>query len=130
MLPSTGEESAAIPLLLVGICSITVQLSFRGLYISLLLRLTFGEPLSICLPPTAYNLPSTTADVRCSLAVGIGAFSVQVFVFGSYARLSLDAPETSTPPTAYNVPFMKLAVNAPRAAGRAAPSVQSFVLTL
>jgi hypothetical protein len=58
------------------------------------------------LPPSAYNVPPTTATASPSRAVGIGAFVLQVLVFDSYASTVLILPSlTLFPPTAYRMPF-------------------------
>src|SRR6185295_1701672 len=81
----------ASPLLLVGIGFNSVQLLFLGSYTSVLLKfesalaIGSGIPSPYILPPMTYSFPLTTDEVRWCLAVGIGAFSAQVSVVGSYA---------------------------------------------
>lgn len=91
--------------LLDGIDSRAVQVFLTGSYISLALKF---DPMPPALPPITYNFPLAIADVRCSLAVGSDAFSVHSSVFGLYAKLLSDTPNSFTPPTAYKVPLTKL----------------------
>ena len=87
---------AAIPPLFVGIGANSDQELAVGSYASLLPKL---DDLPAVLPPIAYSFPLTTVEARCCLEVGIGAFSVQVSVRGSYASLTFSGPEL-VPPTA------------------------------
>src|ERR671910_912902 len=121
---SSPTVAAANPPRFEGIGSRVVQESVSGSYISFVLRLVSQPPT---LPPITYNFPLTTAEAKCSLAVGIGDFSVHAWLPGSYAQLLCDTPDSSTPPTAYKIPLIKLAVNAPLALGIGGPSCHLLV---
>src|ERR687891_505401 len=123
MLSFTAAEDK--PPLLAGIDFCMVHFSLTGSYTSLPSTFVNIPPV---LPPITYNFPLITADVRCSLAVFIGSFSVHVLLFGSYAMLLVNVCKISTPPTTYRVPLIKLALNAPRGLGRFAPSVHLLVI--
>src|SRR5215213_3748788 len=122
---SSPIAAAARLLLLEGISLRIVQLSSIGSNCSVELRFVDGSEI---LPPITYNLPSTTAEERSCLAVGIGSrFVVHLLSDGLYASTVSRALAFSlVPPTAYSIPFIKVVVNAPLGVGISAPRVQIF----
>src|SRR5215216_171553 len=118
--------AAARPLLLEDIPLRIVQLLSFGSNCSVELTSVEGSEI---LPPVTYNLPSTTAEERCCLAVGIGSrFVVHLLLDISYASTTSRALEFSffVPPTAYSVPSIMFAVNAALGVGISAPGSKYF----
>src|SRR5216684_4754569 len=63
-------------------------------------------------------IPLRTLAVGFSLAVGIDAFAVQVFVVGLYAStVDTGTPGVSVPPIAYSAPFTTATAMSPRLLG-------------